>query len=215
MAKFDELKQSLVRGDTPGVSTLVQQFVDQGDEPNLILDDGLLPAMDIVGQKFKNNEFFVPQVLFAARAMNAGMDILKPLLIGSGSLKLKGTVVIGTTRGDQHDIGKNLVVMMLESAGYRVVDLGTDVSTEKFVAAARKEKADILGMSALMTTTMAHMPEVVTQCQQEGLKDKVKIIIGGAPVSSEYAHKIGADGFSQSATEAVDLVRSLLAPKEA
>lgn len=210
MGKFHKLRDELINGNAPKVSNIVRDLLDAGSEPHVIINDGLLTAMDIVGVKFKNNEFFVPQVLFAARAMHAGMDILKPLLVDENAVQSKGTVIIGTALGDQHDIGKNLVIMMLESAGYRVVNLGTDVTPDKFVHAAKAEKAQAIGISALMTTTMSGMPDVIKAFEKEGIRDNVKIIVGGAPLSNNYADEIGADGYGDDATDAVDLMSQLL-----
>jgi len=215
MIDYSELKEAIIKGQAPVVPRLVQQFLDAGVSADQIIDQGLLPAMDTVGDKFKRNEYFVPQVLFSARAMKAGMEVVKPLLIGDLALQPRGTIVIGTARGDQHDIGKNLVAMMLESAGFRVIDLGTDVAPEKFIATARQENADLVSISALMTTTMAEMPHVIEVARNQGLRDKLKILIGGAPVTQQYASEIGADGYGENATDAVDIVRTLLQIKEA
>ncbi|MBN2381283.1 corrinoid protein [bacterium] len=215
MVDYTVLKETVIKGGAPAVPDMVRALLEAGETPERIIDVGLLPAMDIVGEKFKRNEYFVPQVLFAARAMKAGMDVVKPLLISDESGQKRATIVIGTARGDQHDIGKNLVAMMLESAGFKVIDLGTDVSAEKFVTAAREQQAHLLSMSALMTTTMAEMPLVVEAIRQAGLRDKLKIMIGGAPVTHQYATEIGADGYGENATDAVDLARKLLAAREA
>lgn len=210
MGKYDNLIESLVKGNVQGVSTEVQMLLDSGTGPQEIIDEALIPGMDIVGDKFKKHEYFVPQVLFAARAMHSGMDLIKPLLVGDDTARKKGTIVIGTARGDQHDIGKNLVAMMLESAGFSVIDLGTDVAPEKFVDAAKKEKADVIGISALMTTTMASMSDVVQALNEGDLGDSVKVMIGGAPVTAKFAAEIGAHGQADNATDAVDLVKNLL-----
>lgn len=208
--QYQHLSQMLISGNAPGVGKIVNLLVEENEAPRKILDEGLLPAMDIVGEKFKKNEFFVPQVLFAARAMNAGMAIIKPLLLASGKMGEQGTVLIGTARGDQHDIGKNLVGMMLESAGYRVVDLGTDVSPQKFMEATEREKAKVISISALMTTTMSAMNDVISEFKRRGLREDVRIIVGGAPLTAQFATQIGADGYGENATEAVSLVKSLL-----
>jgi 5-methyltetrahydrofolate--homocysteine methyltransferase len=164
----------------------------------------------VVGEKFKNGEYFVPEVLVAARAMKAAMELLRPLLAAS-DVEPIGTVVIGTVRGDLHDIGKNLVAMMLEGAGFRVVDLGVDVPAEKFIEAAREHNAEIVGMSALLTTTMTYMPEVIKALEAEGIRNRVKVIVGGAPVTQEWADQIGADGYAPDAASAVDKCKELLA----
>jgi methylmalonyl-CoA mutase cobalamin-binding domain/chain len=166
--------------------------------------------MAVVGEKFKNNEFYIPEVLVAARAMNAAMAIVKPLIVGD-QLKPLGKVVIGTVRGDLHDIGKNLVMMMLEGAGFEIVDLGVDVAPEKFVEAAKANSADVVAMSALLTTTMPAMKDTIAALEENGLRDKVKVIIGGAPVTQSYADSIGADGYAPDAASAVDKVKELLA----
>jgi len=165
--------------------------------------------MNVVGEKFKNNEFYVPEVLIAARAMHGGMDIVKPLLADSGAVS-KGKVVIGTVKGDLHDIGKNLVAMMLEGGGFDVIDLEVDVPAEKFVEAAQSQSAHVIALSALLTTTMPGMKDTIDALAEAGLRDSVKVIIGGAPVTQNYSDEIGADGYAPDAASAVDLVRSLL-----
>jgi len=162
-----------------------------------------------VSEKFKNNEIFIPEVLISARAMNAGLDILKPLLMES-NVQPKGKVVIGTVKGDLHDIGKNIVAMLLQGAGFDVIDLGADVPKEKFLEFVKKEKADILGMSALLTTTMLYMKEMIKALKKEGIRQDVKVIIGGAPVTESYAAQIEADGYAPDAASAVDLSKRLL-----
>jgi len=165
--------------------------------------------MSIIGEKFKKNEVYVPEVLIAARAMHAGMDVLKPKLIESG-VKNIGKIVMGTVQGDLHDIGKNLVEMMLEGAGFEVIDLGTDVSADKFIEAVKEHQSNIMGMSALLTTTMINMVEVIKALDVAGLRDKVKIMIGGAPITQNYADQIGADGYSPDAASAVDKAKAFL-----
>jgi len=165
--------------------------------------------MSIIGEKFKKNEVYVPEVLIAARAMHAGMDVLKPKLIESG-VKNIGKIVMGTVQGDLHDIGKNLVEMMLEGAGFEVIDLGTDVSADKFIEAVKEHQPNIIGMSALLTTTMVNMVEVIKALDVAGLRDKVKIMIGGAPITQNYADQIGADGYSPDAASAVDKAKTFL-----
>ncbi len=192
MADMQALSEFLQKGRAKEVKELVQAALDEGVSAKIILEDGLMSGMGIIGEKFKNNEVFVPEVLIAARAMNAGTFLLKPFLVDAG-VKSKGTVVIGTVKGDLHDIGKNLVAMMLEGKGMTVVDLGTDVSPQKFVQAAIDNNADIIACSALLTTTMTAMQEVVKEAVSAGIRDKVKIMVGGAPVTQSYCENIGAD----------------------
>jgi len=173
------------------------------------MQNKFLTAMDVVGKLFKEGEYFVPEVLVAAKAMQASMDLIEPLLIGSGVKKL-GKAVTGTIEGDLHDIGKNLVGMMLKGAGFDVIDLGVDVTAERFVEAIKKEKPDFVMISALLTSTMVNMPKVINALKKEGLRDKVKVLIGGAPVSQNYADEIGADGYAEDSSAAVELVRQLI-----
>ena len=198
---LQEINQALQRGDVNGVQQGIQQALHSNLEPRVILYQGLLSAMETVGVKFKNNEVFVPEVLVAARAMNAGMELLKPKLVETGVEPI-GSVVLGTVRGDLHDIGKNLVRMMLEGAGLTVFDLGVDVSAEKFVTAIQDHNPEIVGLSALLTTTMGEMKSVIEAIEAAGLRDKVKIMIGGAPVTSKFAQEIGADLYAKDAAEA-------------
>ena len=200
LAKISEMLQ---KGKRKDVAKLCQQAIDEGLEANEILTGGLLAGMDVVGAKFKANEIFVPQVLVSARAMKAGSEVLKPYLAGEESTG-KGKIVMGTVQGDLHDIGKNLVIMMFEGKGFEVVDLGVDVAPEKFVQAAIDENADIIGMSALLTTTMPMMAEVVKAAEEAGIRDKVKIMVGGAPVTQEFADSIGADAYTEDAPSAAE-----------
>lgn len=193
----------------PGVKELVQAAVDEGVDVGQILNEGLIAGMAVVGEKFKKNEFYVPEVLIAARTMHAGMEILQPLLAGAG-VKSIGKIAIGTVKGDLHDIGKNLVSMMLKGAGFQVNDLGIDIPPERFVKAAEEEGAQVLGMSALLTTTMPSMKTVIEALEKAGLKNKIKTMIGGAPVTQSYADEIGADGYAPDASTAVDKARELL-----
>ena len=210
MVNLDVISEALQRGDAEKVEELVKKALEENLTPKKILEDGLIKGMDIIGKKFKKNEVYVPEVLIAARAMHAGMDVLKPKLIETG-VKNIGTVAIGTVKGDLHDIGKNLVKMMLEGAGFEVIDLGVDVTTDKFVEAVKEHKPNIIGMSALLTTTMVNMPEVIEALEAAGLRDKVKIMIGGAPITQNYADQIGADGYSPDAASAVDNAKSFIA----
>ncbi len=203
MAILEEISTLMQQGRAPKVKELVAQAIDEGIGPKQILEEGLLSAMDIVGEKFKNNEVFVPEVLIAARAMNAGVEVLKPYLVSEG-VESKGTVVIGTVRGDLHDIGKNLVKMMMEGKGLNVVDLGVDVSPERFIQAAQENHAQIIACSALLTTTMGEMKNVVDTLQEKGLRDKFKVMIGGAPVTQAFCDQIGADSYTEDAASAAD-----------
>ena len=210
MVNLDVISEVLQRGDAEKVEELVKKALEENLTPKKILEDGLIKGMDIIGKKFKKNEVYVPEVLIAARAMHAGMDVLKPKLIETG-VKNIGTVAIGTVKGDLHDIGKNLVKMMLEGAGFEVIDLGVDVTTDKFVEAVKEHKPNIIGMSALLTTTMVNMAEVIKALEAAGLRDKVKIMIGGAPITQNYAAQIGADGYSTDAASAVDKAKTFIA----
>jgi len=210
MVNLDVISEALQRGDAEKVEELVKKALEENLTPKKILEDGLIKGMDIIGKKFKKNEVYVPEVLIAARAMHAGMDVLKPKLIETG-VKNIGTVAIGTVKGDLHDIGKNLVKMMLEGAGFEVIDLGVDVTTDKFVEAVKEHKPNIIGMSALLTTTMVNMAEVIKALEAAGLRDKVKIMIGGAPITQNYAAQIGADGYSTDAASAVDKAKTFIA----
>jgi 5-methyltetrahydrofolate--homocysteine methyltransferase len=209
MANLDEIKESLIKGKAPIVKELTQKAVNEGVPVEQILNGGLIAGMAVIGERFKKNEIYVPEVLIAARAMHAGMAILKPLLAASG-VKPIATIVLGTVKGDLHDIGKNLVGMMLEGAGFKVVDAGIDVSAEKFVEVVTKENAKIIAMSALLTTTMPMMKTVVDGLAAAGLKGKIKTMIGGAPVTQKYAEEIGADGYGKDASSAVDVAKSLV-----
>ena len=204
-----EIADNLIKGKAPEVKELVQKAIDEGEDVEKVLNEGLVAGMSVVGAKFKANEFYVPEVLIAARAMKAGMGILRPIL-AEKNIKGIGTVVLGTVRGDLHDIGKNLVAMMLEGAGFEIIDLGVDVSPEKFIETAKEKKADLVGLSALLTTTMPSMKDVVKAVGDSGLKDKVKVMIGGAPLTQSYADEIGADGYAPDAASAVDEIKQLL-----
>ena len=209
MADLKAIAENLINGNAPAVKKGVEEALAEGISPQEILNGALLPAMDEVGYRFKNNIFYVPEVLIAARAMHAGMDVLKPLLAES-DVPSAGKVVIGTVKGDLHDIGKNLVAMMLEGGGFEVIDLGVDTSPEKFIEAIREKQPDIVGMSALLTTTMVNMKATIDAFVEAGVRDQVKVIIGGAPVTQRYADEIGADGYAPDAASAVDLARSLV-----
>lgn len=200
----------LSQGKVEEVKKLTQESLDAGIPAEIILKEGLIQAMDRVGVKFKNGEVYIPEVLIAARAMHAGMAVLKPILSKSTS-KMGGKIIIGTVKGDLHDIGKNLVIMMLEGGGFEVVDLGIDVSTEKFIEAIKQHQPQVVGMSALLTTTMQEMKKNIQAFEWAGLKNQIKTIVGGAPVTEKFARDIGADGYAPDAASAVDLVKSLIA----
>jgi 5-methyltetrahydrofolate--homocysteine methyltransferase len=204
-----DIEDAVVRGDAPGVVALVQQAVAEGVEPKQIIAESLVPAMAEVGVRFERAEFFVPEMLIASRAMQAGLGLLKPLMVGEQSTAV-GRVVVGTVEGDVHDLGKNLVCTMLEGAGFEVVDLGADVPPEKFVTALRQAKTDIVGMSALMTTTMPAMERTMGALGEAGLLDEVKVLVGGAPLTQEYCDQIGADGYAPDASAAVRKARALV-----
>jgi 5-methyltetrahydrofolate--homocysteine methyltransferase len=204
-----EISRNLINGDGEEVTALTTRALEEGIAARRILDEGLIAGMTIVGDRFKAHEIFLPDVLLAAKAMYAGMDELRPRLVSDG-VPSRGRVVLGTVQGDLHDIGKNLVGIMLRGAGFEIIDLGNDVSPQRFVEAAREHDARIIGMSALLTTTMPAMSKVVDLVKQEGLGAKVRIIIGGAPVSEAFARQIGADAYGFDSAKAVDLVKSLM-----
>jgi len=204
---LNEISENLQKGKAKIVAELVQKAIDEGLSAKTILEEGLLSGMNIVGVKFKNNEVYVPEVLIAARAMNSGVSVLKPLLVSEG-VQSVGKACIGTVKGDLHDIGKNLVKMMLEGKGLEVIDLGTDVPAEKFVDAAVNQGCKIICCSALLTTTMGAMKDVVEAFKQAGLRDQVKIMVGGAPVTDAFCKQIGADAYTPDAASAADVAVS-------
>jgi 5-methyltetrahydrofolate--homocysteine methyltransferase len=207
MPDYPFMNQILYEGQAQQLTELTEQALAKGRNPKEVLQEGLIAGMSVVGEDFKYNRLYVPQVLIAARAMKAGMAILKPLLT-EGDVQSCGTVIMGTVKGDLHDIGKNLVCMMAEGAGFEMIDLGVDQSAEKFVAAVREHNADIVGMSALLTTTMPYMKVVIDTLREKGL-DHVKVCVGGAPVSEMFAEEIGADGYGADASRAVELFKEL------
>lgn len=209
MSNYNELSQCVIKGMVAKAEDLTKQLVDVGEKPLDIIRQGLIAGMEVVGQRFKNSEMFIPEVLMSARAMDSGLAIVKPLL-AAGDMPNMGKIVIGTVKGDLHDIGKNLVAMMLESAGFEVINAGVDVKPEKFVELAKEHDCHIIGMSAMLTTTMLSMKDTINLLDKEGLRGKVKVIIGGAPVSQVYADEVEADGYSADAVEAVDLCKKLL-----
>jgi 5-methyltetrahydrofolate--homocysteine methyltransferase len=209
---LDALKEAVINGDAKGCTVLTEVAIQAGHSPQKVLTEALVPAMQVVGDKFRCNEVYVPEVLVAARAMKKSLGLLKPLLTQTGA-KPVGTAVIGTVKGDLHDIGKNLVGMMLEGAGFEVVDLGADVAPEKFVQVAKDTKAQIVGISTLLTTTMLGMKDVLRALERADLRTKVKVMVGGAPITQSFADEIGADGYGESAAEAVDKAKELLGIK--
>lgn len=208
-AVLEEIYNAVIAGKREDASEKVQQAITENLPPEDILKKALIAAMSEVGERFEKGEFYVPEMLVAARAMQSGMTLLKPLLV-EADLQPTGKVVIGTVKGDLHDIGKNLVGMMLEGAGFEIIDLGTDVPPEKFAAAVRENSADIIGMSALLTTTMPEMENTLEALEDLSVRADVKVIIGGAPVTDSYAEKIGADGFASDASRAVKLTQVLM-----
>jgi 5-methyltetrahydrofolate--homocysteine methyltransferase len=203
---LETIKNAVIGGKHAEIKTLVLDAIDAGLDPNRIINEALIPAMDVVGKDFGSGKIFVPEMLVSAVTMKTGVDILKPLLAG-GQSQSRGTVIMATVKGDLHDIGKNLVTMMLEGAGFKVIDLGVDLSAEKLIEQVNSIRPDILGLSALLTTTMPEIQKVIAELKAQGLRDKVKVMVGGAPVDRTFAEKIGADGYGANAAEAVQLAR--------
>ena len=212
MAIIQEISEYLQKGRAKNVKALVQQALDEGMDPKQILNEGLLDGMMIIGGKFKRNEIFVPEVLVAARALNAGLNILEPKLVEVGNEPV-GRAVVGTVRGDLHDIGKNLVVMMLKGAGFEICDMGVDVAPEAFIDKAEEIHADVICMSALLTTTMTNMEDVITELKNRNLRDKYIVMVGGAPVNDSYAQQIGADYYTPDATTAAEVAKKAVLEK--
>ena len=204
---MNPLYDAIFKGLAPLAKTSVQASLDEGKTPQEIIDESMIPAMEAIGKEFEAGRVFVPNLLLSARAMKTALDILKPLML-AGQTTTLGTVVIGTVKGDLHDIGKNLVASMLEGRGFKVINLGTDVSKERFIEAAKENNADIICLSALLTTTMDYMKEVVEAVWADGLD--IKVMVGGAPLNAEFAASIGADGYSSNANEAVQVAKKLL-----
>jgi 5-methyltetrahydrofolate--homocysteine methyltransferase len=204
--------QAILAFDTEKVPEVVKAEIEAGTDSLSILNDGLISAMDEVGKRFSDGRLFVPEMLMAAQAMKAGLEVLKPHL-SDFDLQSKGSVVIGTVKGDLHDIGKNLVAMMMEGAGFKIIDLGVDVTVEKFVSSAKENDADMIALSALLTTTMPAMKELIDALVKEGMRDNVKVIVGGAPVTQDFSESIGSDGYSPNAPGAVELAKNLLIAK--
>jgi len=209
MDLLEQIAVALQGGDSDGIGELLQQALDNKLAPNEILDKGLIAGMNVIGEKYKNHEIFLPEVLLAAKAMHMGMEKLKPLFL-KDEVPARGRIVIGTVQGDIHDIGKNLVAIMLSGAGFEVIDLGKDVPPKKFIETAVTQNAKVIGMSALLTTTMPVMKKVVDGLKEKGLDGKIKTVIGGAPVSNEFATQIGADGYGYDSVQAVDCVKKLM-----
>ena len=211
MTRFEELQQAIISGKAPLAKELTEKMLQEGIRPGEMFPKAIIPAMDEVGRRMRECEFFIPEVLIAARAARGATEILKPLLTGAEAVRSAGTVVCGTVKGDLHDIGKNIVAMMLESAGFRIIDLGVDVTVEKIVEAVRANNANIVALSALLTTTMVNMKAVIEGLTAAGLRGQVKVLVGGAPVTDAWAHSIGADGYGKDAPAAVELARQLAA----
>jgi 5-methyltetrahydrofolate--homocysteine methyltransferase len=212
MADYDAMRQAILAGDEKVVEDGVKTALAEKRAASDILTNGLIAGMEVVGKRFRAGEMFLPEVLFSAQAMHKGLDILNPLLSKEGA-RAAGTVVIGTVEGDIHDIGKKIVALLLEGSGFTVFDLGVDVNTQRFIDAVEKHKPDILGMSALLTTTMPHMGEVINRLKEKKMRDTVKVVVGGASVNEAFAESIGADGYAVEASSGVELVKKLLAKK--
>jgi len=206
---LEQMQENVVAGNESKVVELTQKALDEGIAPEKILNGGFVPGMEIVGRKFQENEIYVPEMLMSARAMKAGMKLLEPFLTEAG-IEPIGKIVIGTVKGDLHDIGKNLVAMMLEGGGFEVIDAGVDVSPQKFMDLVKENKPDILCLSALLTTTMTEIKNVIEAFKEKDLRDDVKIMVGGAPLTEEYSKEIGADGYSSDAASAVNIAKELL-----
>jgi len=206
MPDLRELHDAVIRGDAKSSQLLTQQALAEGVDPLILVNDYMIPAMDEVGRRFECSEYFVPELLISARAMKAALDLIRPLLTARGNQPI-GRVAIGTVKGDLHDIGKNLVASLLEGGGFEVIDLGVNVSPEKFIATIKEKNANIIAMSALLTTTMPSMRTTIEALKQAGVRDKVKVLIGGAPITQKYADEIGADGYSETAVGAVALAK--------
>ena len=210
MADLKKLYESVVSGDAKTTQAITQQALAEGVDPLKLVNEHMVPAMDEVGRRFEANEYFVPELLISARAMKAALELIRPLLVARGD-KPVGRVAIGTVKGDLHDIGKNLVASLLEGGGFEVIDLGVNVSPEKFIATVNEKQANIIAMSALLTTTMPAMKTTIDALKQAGVRSKVKVLIGGAPITQRYAEEIGADGYSESAVGAVALAKKAVA----
>jgi 5-methyltetrahydrofolate--homocysteine methyltransferase len=209
---LDKIKEAIIGGKHTEIEPLVQAAIDEKADLDQIINGAMIAAMDIVGQKFAKNEIFIPEMLVSAVTMKKGLDIIKPLL-KSDEVQSRGTIIMATVKGDIHDIGKNLVIMMLQGAGFDVIDLGVDMSTEDLTQKVEEIKPDILGLSALLTTTMPEIKNVIDTLKDKGLRDSIKVIVGGAPLNAAFAEKVGADGYGKDAAEAVGLARRLVKEK--
>lgn len=209
MGDFNSLAELVISGDYAGTKNFTQKLIDNGSDPLEIINQGLMAGMNVVGVRFKAGDMFVPEVMMSAKAMSTGIELLKPL-IADKDMPTAGKVVIGTVKGDLHDIGKKLVVMMMESAGFEIIDLGVDVGPDAFIKAVKEHSPQVIGMSALLTTTMLSMRDTIEALKEEGLRDSVKVVIGGAPISQSFADEIGADGYAPDAAAATDLCRRLI-----
>ncbi|MBW1779966.1 MAG: corrinoid protein [Deltaproteobacteria bacterium] len=210
---LEKIKDAVITRQRNEIQGLVETAVNEGIDLNTIIDNGLIAAMDVVGKRFSDSEIFVPEMLVSALTMKLGLEVVKPLL-KSEDTQSRGTIIMGTVKGDIHDIGKNIVIMMLEGAGFQVVDLGVDLTVEKLVEQVEAINADLVGLSALLTTTMPEMRRTIEVLQEKGLKENVKVMVGGAPVSASFAEEIGADGYGADAAEAVELARRLIGGTE-
>jgi len=209
MSDMQNLMDAILEGDENKTKLLVMEAINKGEKAGEIMNKGMIAAMDIVGEKMESEEMFIPEVLMSASAMSSGVEILRPLLKDDDAVN-RGVAVIGSVHGDLHDIGKNLVKMLLEGAGFKVIDLGTNVESKKFLSAVQDHNADIVGMSALLTTTMSVMKEVIDLLSENNLRENVKVLVGGAPVTEEYSQKIGADGYGADAGSAVRIAKSMM-----
>ena len=209
---LEHIKSTVVNGRHNEIEGLVKKAIQSGTDLNLIIDDALTAAMEVVGERFADGEIFIPEMLVAAITMKKGLGVIKPFL-NVADVKSKGTILIGTVKGDLHDLGKNLVIIMLEADSFNVIDLGVDVSRENFLQQVQEVKPDILGLSALLTTTMPEMKNVIEALEEKRLRNTVKVMVGGAPIDATFAEKIGADGYGKDAAKAVQLSKTLIAPK--
>ena len=209
MANLSELHDAIVNGDRDAATAIAQEAIDKGKSPEELVEQYMIPAMDEVGRRFEGEEFFVPELLLAARAMKGALALLRPLLADTGA-SMRGRVVIGTVKGDLHDIGKNLVSSMLEGGGFEVVDLGSDVAPEDFTRAVKENQANVVGLSALLTVTMTSMKTTIEALRDAGIRDDVKVMVGGAPLTAAFASEIGADGYAENAAAAVRMARDLV-----
>lgn len=209
MSDFDNLAELVINGDYGGVKNLTQKMIDNGSDPLEIINQGLMAGMNVVGVRFKAGDMYVPEVMMSAKSMSTGIELVKPL-IADKDMPSAGKVLIGTVKGDLHDIGKKLVIMMMESAGFEIVDLGVDIAPDAFVNAVKEHKPQAIGMSALLTTTMMAMKNTIEVLKEEGLRDTVKVIVGGAPITQSFADEIGADGYASDAASATDLCRRII-----